>query len=149
MTCIIFSVTQVWGRAATVLGRDNLAHARQVKRQGFRGQALLRLHQHQTSVQSRHHDGLFCSHGHWSCVSLFCHTVCQFQSKKRWGGGGRGDHLKSFSAVLNLVQCAFVTLDGTCQATARWQDSDTFQKAIEMALRCILKVNSHLPGFKL
>ena len=38
---------------------------------------------------------------------------------KRDGGGEGGDHLKSFLAVLNLVQCAFVTLDGTCQATAR------------------------------
>lgn len=38
--------------------------------------------------------------------------------------------------------------DGTFQATSRFQDSDSFDKAIEMAFRCILIVNSHLSGFK-
>ena len=38
---------------------------------------------------------------------------------------------------------------GTFEATARFQDSGTFQKAVIKALRCILSVNSHLPGFKL
>ena len=33
-------------------------------------------------------------------------------------------------------------MDGTFKATAKFQDSDFFQKAIEMALRCILHVNS-------
>ena len=38
---------------------------------------------------------------------------------------------------------------GTFQATAGFQDSDVFQKAIKMVLRCILSVNSHLSGFNL
>ena len=42
-----------------------------------------------------------------------------------------------------------VRMGGTFQATARFQDSDIFQKAIEVALRLILSVNSHLSGFKL
>ena len=41
------------------------------------------------------------------------------------------------------------SMGGTFQATARFQDSDSFQKATKMALRCILSVNSHLSGFKL
>ena len=35
------------------------------------------------------------------------------------------------------------------QATTEFQDSDIFQKAIEMTFRCILSVNSHLSGFRL
>ena len=42
-----------------------------------------------------------------------------------------------------------MSMDGTFQATAGFQDSDVFQKAIKMSLRCILSVNSHLSGFKL
>ena len=38
---------------------------------------------------------------------------------------------------------------GLFQAAAGFQDSDIFQEAIEMVLRCILSVNSHLSGFKL
>ena len=38
---------------------------------------------------------------------------------------------------------------GTFLATARFQDSRFFQEAIEMALRCILRVIFHLSGFKL
>ena len=38
-------------------------------------------------------------------------------------------------------------MDGAVQATARFQDSD-FQKAMNMVLRCILKVIFHLSGFK-
>ena len=33
------------------------------------------------------------------------------------------------------------------QATAGFQDSDIFQKALKMALRCILSVNSPKLGF--
>ena len=40
-------------------------------------------------------------------------------------------------------------MNGTFQATARFQCSDIFHKTIEMALNCILSVNSHLSGFKL
>ena len=40
-------------------------------------------------------------------------------------------------------------MDGTSQATAWFHDSDIFQKAVKMALGCILSVNSHLSGFKL
>ena len=40
-------------------------------------------------------------------------------------------------------------MDGTFQITAGFQDSDIFQKAIEMVLRCILGVISHLSGFKI
>ena len=40
-------------------------------------------------------------------------------------------------------------MGGASQATVRFQDSDIFQKAIKMALRCILGMNSHLSGFKL
>ena len=42
-----------------------------------------------------------------------------------------------------------VPIGGTFQATAGFQDSDICQKAIKMAWRCILSVNSHLSGFKL
>ena len=38
-------------------------------------------------------------------------------------------------------------IDGTFQAAARFQDSNIFQKAIKMVLKCILSVNSHLSGF--
>ena len=38
---------------------------------------------------------------------------------------------------------------GTFQATAGFQDSDFFQKAMKMALRSILSVISHLSGFRL
>ena len=38
---------------------------------------------------------------------------------------------------------------GTFQATAGFQDSDIFQKAIKMVFRCVLSVISHLSGFKL
>ena len=41
------------------------------------------------------------------------------------------------------------SIGGTFQAIARFQDSDISQKAIKMALRCNLSVNSHLSGFKL
>ena len=40
-------------------------------------------------------------------------------------------------------------MDGTIQATARFQDSDFFRKAVKMVLRCILSVIFHLSGFKL
>ena len=35
------------------------------------------------------------------------------------------------------------------QATAGFQDSDILQKAVKMALRCILSVNYHLSGVKI
>ena len=38
---------------------------------------------------------------------------------------------------------------GTFLAIARFKDSDFFQKAIKMVLRCILNVILHLSGFKL
>ena len=38
---------------------------------------------------------------------------------------------------------------GTFQATVGFQESDFFQKAIKMVLRCILNVILHLSGFKL
>ena len=38
---------------------------------------------------------------------------------------------------------------GTLQATAGFKDSDSFQKAIKMVLRCILSAVSHLSGFSL
>ena len=37
----------------------------------------------------------------------------------------------------------------TFQATARFQDSDIFQKAIKMVLMCILSVNYHFSRVKL
>ena len=45
--------------------------------------------------------------------------------------------------------CVFAYMGRTFQATAGFQDSDIFQKAIEMILRCILGVISHLSGFKI
>ena len=41
-----------------------------------------------------------------------------------------------------------IDMGGTSQATAGFQDSDFFQKAIQMALRRTLSVNSHLSGFE-
>ena len=45
--------------------------------------------------------------------------------------------------------CGCISMGGTFQATARFQDSGIFQRAIKMAFRCILSVNYHLSGFKL
>ena len=39
-------------------------------------------------------------------------------------------------------------MGGTFQAAAGFQDSDILQKATNMVLRCILRANSHLSGFK-
>ena len=59
----------------------------------------------------------------------------------------------SLSSSQLALQCSLTVLacrnypeymDGTVQATAGLQDSAVFQKAIKMALRCILSVNSHL-----
>ena len=44
---------------------------------------------------------------------------------------------------------ASICTDGTFQATAGFQGSVSFQKAIKMVLRCNLSVNSRLSGFKL
>ena len=38
----------------------------------------------------------------------------------------------------------YLAKGGTFQATAGFQDSDIFQKAMKMALRCSLSVNPHL-----
>ena len=48
-------------------------------------------------------------------------------------------------SLLSHVKC----MRRTFQATVRFHYSDSFQKAIEMALRRILSASSHLPGFKL
>ena len=48
-------------------------------------------------------------------------------------------------AALELRVC----MGGTFQTTARFQDSDSFQKALKMVLRCILSVIFHLLGFRL
>ena len=40
-------------------------------------------------------------------------------------------------------------MGGTFHATARFQDSDFFEKAIKMLLRCILSVIFQPSGFKL
>ena len=52
---------------------------------------------------------------------------------------------EEFSRLANASVC----MDGTFQVTARFLDSDVFCKAINVALRCIFSVNSHLTGFKL
>ena len=54
------------------------------------------------------------------------------------------------SPVYNVLFAArssqmFSFLDGTFQATARFQDSNSFQKAIKMVLRCIFSV---IPTFQ-
>ena len=41
------------------------------------------------------------------------------------------------------------SVGGTSQAAAGFLDSDIFQRAIKMALRCSLSTNSHISGFKL
>ena len=41
------------------------------------------------------------------------------------------------------------TMGGTVPDKARFQDSDVFQKAIKMVLKCILNVILHHSGFKL
>lgn len=59
-------------------------------------------------------------------------------SKKSW---------LTHNAVVHVTMLDAV--DGTLQATARFQLSDFFQKAIEVLFRCILSVVLHLSGFKL
>ena len=41
------------------------------------------------------------------------------------------------------------SMGGTFQATAGFQDSDVFQKALKMVLRSILSASFHLSGFTL
>ena len=53
------------------------------------------------------------------------------------------------AVALQCVQCGAMNMDGTFQATARFEDLDIFQKATKMALRCTLSMNSNLSGFKL
>ena len=70
----------------------------------------------------------------------------------RVGGGGASTLLCYVTDEQKLLQtwskglCA-VCMGGTFQATTGFQDSDFIQKAVKIALRCILRVNSHLSGF--
>ena len=86
----------------------------------------------------------------WSW-NWMCMCVCL-------GVGGRGDvRLLTPKSVLVFLQpysvCKFWNqavsyMCGTFQATAGFQDSNSFQRAIRMGLRWVFSVISHLSGFK-
>ena len=58
-------------------------------------------------------------------------------------------YMFSVGQVSGLFKNFNIGMVGTFQVTASFQDSDIFQKATKMFLRCILIVNSDLSGFKL
>ena len=61
---------------------------------------------------------------------------------------GPGSLKRSFVGVQTVVVSSR-HMGGTFQATAGFQDSDIFQKAVKLVFRCIVSVLSHLSGFKL